>query len=99
MSEETGRTGAEELNPFGIEKIYLTYQQNIHKSEELVYDITRGAKGDVPEHDLLLMAVEAIGCLTDNTVFLPLVKQALEARSAGASPEGAEQGNGEGGQP
>ena len=69
------------LDPFSMEQAYKTYQDNIRRSEELIYEITKGARGDVSEHDLLLMAVEAISRMTDNTAFRKVVEKALQERS------------------
>lgn len=71
-----------EKDPFSIEEAYKTYQRNIHRSETLIYEITKGARGDVSEHDLLLMAVEAIARMTDNTAFRNVVEKALKERNS-----------------
>ena len=83
MSEQNTR--AEDYDPFSLEEAYKTYQNNIRKSGQLVYDITKGARGNVSEHDLLLMAVEAIARMTDNTALVQVVTQALAERG-GYSP-------------
>ena len=83
MSEETSQTSqSAAFDPFSLEQAYKTYQNNIRKSDQLIYDITKGARGNVSEHDLLLMAVEAIARMTDNTAILSVITEALEARSA-----------------
>ena len=69
-----------EVDPFSMEQAYKTYQENIRKADQLIYDITKGARGDVSEHDLLLMAVEAIARMTDNTALLPVIEKALAQR-------------------
>ena len=63
-----------------MEQAYKTYQNNIRKADELIYEITKGARGGVPERDLLLMAVEAIARMTDNTAFRTVVERALRER-------------------
>ena len=80
--EESLNRGEEAVNPFSMEEAYRTYQNNIRKADQLIYAITKGARGDVSEHDLLLMAVEAIARMTDNTALLPVVEQALAARAS-----------------
>ncbi len=69
-----------EVDPFSMEQAYKTYQDNIRKADQLIYDLTKGARGDVSEHDLLLMAVEAIARMTDNTALLPVIEKALAQR-------------------
>ena len=81
MAEDEKRS--EDFDPFSMEEAYKTYQNNIRKADQLIYDITKGARGDVPDRKLLLMAVEAIARMTDNTALLAVVTQALEARDAG----------------
>ena len=71
-----------EKDPFSMEEAYKTYQRNIHRSESLIYEITKGARGNVSEHDLLLMAVEAIARMTDNTAFRTVVEKALKERNS-----------------
>lgn len=74
----------EAIDPFSMEEAYKTYQKNIRRSEELIYAITKGARSGVSEHELLLMAVEAVSRLTDNTAFRAVVEKALNERE-GAS--------------
>ena len=74
----------ESADPFSAESMFKTYQTNIHKSEELIFAITKGAREGVSEHDLLLMAVEAISRMTDNIAFRTVVEKALEERTAAA---------------
>lgn len=85
MSETNQPAGGTAVDPFSMEQAYKTYQNNIRKAEELIYDITKGARGDVSEHDLLLMAVEAISRMTDNTAFRTVVERALEERRAASA--------------
>lgn len=68
-------------DPFSMAEAYKTYQRNIRRAEELIYDITKGAREGVSEHDLLIMAVEAIARMTDNTAFRAVVEKALQERS------------------
>ena len=81
MSEARPAEQAADFDPFSMEQAYKTYQTNIRRAEQLIYDITKGARGDVSEHNLLLMAVEAIARMTDNAAILPVVSEALAARS------------------
>ncbi len=88
MSEETDQaTQAADFDPFSLEQAYKTYQNNIRKSDQLIYDLTKGARGDVSEHDLLLMAVEAIARMTDNTALVQVITQALAERGQNAPAE------------
>ena len=88
MSEETDQTArAADFDPFSLEQAYKTYQNNIRKSDQLIYDITKGARGNVSEHDLLLMAVEAIARMTDNTALVQVVTQALAERGGNVPTE------------
>jgi len=87
MSEINQPAEENTVDPFSMEQAYKTYQNNIRRAEELIYEITKGARGDVSEHDLLLMAVEAIARMTDNTAFRTVVVRALEERrEASAAP-------------
>ena len=86
MNENPSAEQAADFDPISMEQGYKIYQENIRKADQLIYDITKGARGDVPERELLLMAVEAIARMTDNTALLSVVTQALEARGT----EGAE---------
>jgi len=81
MSQETNPAAEAPVDPFSMAEAYKTYQRNMHRAEELIYELTKGARGDVSEHDLLLMAVEALGRMTDNTALLPVVEKALAARA------------------
>jgi hypothetical protein len=87
MNENTPAEQAADFDPFSMEQAYKTYQENIRRADQLIYDITKGAKADVPERELLLMAVEAIARMTDNTALLPVVTQALEARDTDGAKE------------
>lgn len=39
---------------------YKVYQENIRDTGELIYRLSRGAKGDMPEKELLEIAMEAV---------------------------------------
>ena len=95
MPDTTPTAQSEAFDPFSLEQAYKTYQTNIRKADQLIYDLTKGARGDVPEHDLLLMAVEIIARMTDNTALLPVITQALAARTpaAGSAPDSASAGS------
>ena len=84
MSEPDVRENEVPFDPFSMEQAYKTYQANISKADQLIYDITKGARGDVSEHDLLLMAVEAISRMTDNTASRSVVEKALAGRQSEA---------------
>lgn len=90
MNENTPAEQAADFDPFSMEQAYKTYQENIRKADQLIYDITKGARGDVPEHELLLMAVEAIARMTDNTALLPVITQALNTRQPAGTEKEAE---------
>jgi len=87
MDDNTQSPETESQNPFSMEAAYKTYQENIRKAGQLVYDLTKGARGDVSEHDLLLMAVEVIARMTDNTALYPVISKALEERASRAGEE------------
>ncbi len=81
MSQDQQAPAAqEEVNPFSMAQAYKTYQENIRKADQLIYDLTKGARGDVSEHDLLLMAVEIIARMTNNTALQPVIEKALRER-------------------
>ena len=44
----------------GLKEAYHYYQRNIHAADQLIYRITLGARGNVPERELLGMALEAL---------------------------------------
>lgn len=43
-----------------LNQAYRLYQANIRAADELVYRLTKGARGDVPEKELLAIALEAL---------------------------------------
>ncbi len=87
---ENHENHAEEMqaDPFSMETAYKTYQENIRRADALIYEITKGARGNTSEHDLLLMAVEAIARMTDNTALCKVIGKALEARNASGEESG-----------
>ena len=68
-------------NPFSREKAWQTWQRNMTNARRLREEVRTDLQAS--DRTRLLWAVEAIGCLTDNTVFLRIVQKALEARDAG----------------
>ena len=82
MNEEPSRPAEAFVDPFSMEQAYKTYQENIRKADQLIYDLTKGARGGVSERDLLLMAVEIIARMTDNTALKPVIEKALSERDA-----------------
>ena len=55
MAEETNAALAAKMKD-----VYRLYQRNIRAVDSLVYRITLGARGDMPEEELLKMAAEAM---------------------------------------
>ncbi len=43
-----------------LKEVYRLYQRNIRAVDSLVYQITIGARGGMPEEELLEMAAEAL---------------------------------------
>ena len=39
---------------------YRVYQHNVRQADSLVYELTKGARGDVPEGKLLEIVIEAL---------------------------------------
>lgn len=74
-----GQSTAEE-NPFSREKAWQTFQVNRERVITLRAAFRQGENEGAPVREQLLRAVEAIGKMTDNTIFLRIVQQALEAR-------------------
>ena len=71
----------EPFGPFSMEKAYQTYQENISEARKLKSAIEEGRQdGTATERELLLMASEALGRLTDNTILKRIVEKGLEAR-------------------
>ena len=71
------------LNPFSMEKAFLTFQENMRIAAELKEEIDREAgKGTVSDRELLMKATEALGRLTDQTILVQIIRRALEARDA-----------------
>lgn len=46
--------------PPPLEEIYRYYQRNIHAADQLIYEITKGAKSGESEEALLEKALEAL---------------------------------------
>ena len=59
MAEAT-RQAEEQALKEKMARAYRVYQGNVRKVDQLVYEITRGARGDVPEEELLERTVEAL---------------------------------------
>lgn len=43
-----------------MKEAYKDYQNNIRAADALIYEITKGARSNVPVHELLMTALEAI---------------------------------------
>ncbi|MBQ3705877.1 MAG: hypothetical protein II888_05415 [Clostridia bacterium] len=43
-----------------LEKAYRFYQRNVRATEELVHQMILGARGDMPEEELLRQALQAL---------------------------------------
>ena len=68
-------------NPFSREKAWVTFQDNMEAARRLQEEIRQDREtGTASDRELVLKAAEALGRLTDNTVLLPVVRKALEAR-------------------
>ncbi len=70
----------ESENPFSVEKAWQTFLENREAAMALRDAFRQGEAEGAPVREQLLRAVEAVGRLTDNTIFLKIVHQALEAR-------------------
>ena len=71
---------SQDQNPFSREKALRTWEENMDRARTLRNEIRRGQETGASVRDQLLRAAEAVGCLTDNTVFPRIVRRALEAR-------------------
>ncbi len=69
-----------EENPFSMEKAWQTFVENRERAVSLRAAFEQGEAEGAPVREQLLRAVEAVGELTDNTIFLRIVQRALEAR-------------------
>ena len=68
-------------NPFSREKAWVTFQDNMEAARRLQEEIRQAREtGTASDRELVLKAAEALGRLTDNTILLPVVRKALEAR-------------------
>ncbi|MBR2823000.1 MAG: hypothetical protein IKE24_04880 [Clostridia bacterium] len=67
-------------NPFSKEKAWETFTENRERSIALREAFRKGALEGAPVREQILRAVEAVGRMTDNTIFLRIVKRALETR-------------------
>ena len=68
-------------NPFSREKAWVTFRENMAEAARLRREIREAQASDsASDRELLLKAAEALGRLTDNTILLPLVEEALKAR-------------------
>lgn len=68
----------EVLNPFGKELAWEVYQNNIIRINEIR---TMFASSDIntpDEHTMLYSALEMIGRMTDNTIFLPSIERIMK---------------------
>ena len=70
-------------NPFSMETAYLKYRENMAEASRMKAEIqSLRETGEVSTRELLLRTVEALGLLTDNTAFLRIMRNALEARDS-----------------
>lgn len=76
----TETEAVQDQNPFSPEKALRTWEENMERARALRDEIRRGQDEGAPVRDQLLRAAEAVGRLTDNTVFPRVVRRALEAR-------------------
>ena len=67
-------------NPFSQEKAWETFLDSREKAMTLREAFRHDEKEGAPVRGQLLRAVEAVGWMTNNTVFYRIVKKALEAR-------------------
>ena len=68
-------------NPFSGEKAWISYQENMARAKSLRQEICQGqADGSLSEREMLFLAAEALGRLTDNTILARIVRGAVEAR-------------------
>ena len=67
-------------NPFSQEKAWETFLESREKATALREVFRQGEKEGAPAREQLLRAVEAVGWMTNNTIFLRIVQKALEAR-------------------
>ena len=67
-------------NPFSQEKAWETFLESREKAMALREAFYQGEKDGASVREQLLRAVEAVGWMTNNTIFLRIVKNALEAR-------------------
>ena len=70
----------QELNPFSPEQAMLTWKNNREASVRLRAELKAGQESGAPVREQLLCAAEIIGRLTDNTIFLPILRRELEKR-------------------
>ena len=80
MAQQENRAGE---NPFSQENAWKTFLESREKAIALRDAFQRGEKEGAPVREQLLRAVEAVGWMTNNTIFLRIVKKALEARDQG----------------
>ena len=68
-------------NPFSPENAWLTYQNNMKEAKRLKEEVLREKEaGNASDRELVIMAADALGRLTDNTILKRVVQKALEAR-------------------
>ena len=70
----------EEDSPFSQEHAYRTWIRQKEESERLVHEIRQGFEKQEGIHDQLIRAVQAIGFMTDNSIFARLVETSLKQR-------------------
>ena len=59
LSETEPLPEGEEMEKTLVEA-YRIYQYNVRQTDPMVYRLTKGARGDMPEEELLAMALECL---------------------------------------
>ena len=77
------RTEPEPPNPFSGELAWQTWLERKEKAAALADEIQADLHRGAPEREVLLKAVQAIGLMTDNSVFARVVEEALRRRDSG----------------
>ena len=76
----TGENRKETDSPFTQENAYLKWVRQKEESERLVRELRQGFESKENSRAQLIRAVQAIGLMTDNSIFARLVETSLKQR-------------------
>lgn len=66
-----------------VRKAYKEYQDNIKRSGTLRAEVIKGAQAGADPEELLLKAVDCIGCMTGDSTYIEQFKSAVKRSKGG----------------